>query len=115
MLHHHKIKHNATTLLFYRHFNEYPVSLTLILALKRLQCRDTKIKISDEVLIQSRYFFLLYMGEYYLTSIRYVVQQTIFLSCSKIDLKIADRLRFLPKNLNIQCEYNVIIIGTEVT
>ena len=40
--------------LFYRHFNEYPVSFTLILVMKRLQCRDTKIEISDEVLIQSR-------------------------------------------------------------
>ena len=41
--------------LFYCHFSEYPVSFTVILALefamKRLQCCDTKIKISDEVLM----------------------------------------------------------------
>ena len=46
---------------------------------------------------------LLYTGEYYLskTSIAIVVPQNIFLSCSKIDLKILDRLRFISKTISI--------------
>ena len=43
--------------------------------------------------------FLSYMEEFYLVSIAIDVTQNIFLSCSKIDLKIDDRLDLSPETI----------------
>ena len=43
--------------------------------------------------------FFVFMEEFYLISIAIVVTQNIFLSYTKIDLKIADRLDLFPETV----------------
>ena len=73
-----------------------PAKFALILAMKCLQCHDTKI---PKYLSNRANMFLSYMEEFYLISIAIVVTQNIFLRCSKIDLKIADRLDHFPETI----------------
>ena len=86
------------------HCSKQPINLPVKLA---LELAKKHVQMFNAVTQKSKYltkyssnhvrFFISYMEEYYLTNITIVVTQSIFLSCSKIDLKIVDRLRFFPK------------------